>query len=494
MNYNYVADRSRSGGVGAGTANTGQLMDITGTTKDPSGNTLQRNESYNYDQVTRLSQASGFYAQRNYTYDRFGNRTAVSGVASQSVTLQQPGGGVTNNRIASVNGGPSYQYDAAGDVANDGTHGYNYDAESRIVKVDSGSTATYFYDSANRRVKKVGGGFTTYYVWEGSKVIAESSNAPAGTGGTRFYHPDRLSNRMITDGSGVVKGAMDNLPFGEDGGVIGESEKHRFTTYERDSETSSDYAINRQHSNSTGRFARPDPIGGNIVNPQSLNRYAYALNDPVNLYDPLGLVVHFCPPQYSSCATITVRINGIPFSVNVGFRSGEATFLWGQLGILDQGAIARLVESPLPEGFYIFPSFGAFLREGPIAGEAGTKTLKMLNAELRECEKLGAKTFDDYLKKKNVNFGRANQANAVLKGIDAGSDLFELLTSLSSPFGIALSALSLYGVIPSYSDAFNSEDFLSPSQRQILDEAVAAGKNARKLCQKQVRRKYGITR
>jgi hypothetical protein len=144
----------------------------------------------------------------------------VSGGSSQSVTLQQPGGGVTNNRIASVNGGPGYQYDAAGNVTYDAAHSYSYDAESRIVTVDSGNAGTYVYDSANRRVKKVAGGYTTYYVWEGSEVIAEYSNSPAGSG-TRFYHPDRLSNRVITDGAGVVKGAMDNLPFGEDGGIAG---------------------------------------------------------------------------------------------------------------------------------------------------------------------------------------------------------------------------------------------------------------------------------
>ena len=272
-----------------GNANDGQLMDITSSQI----NGQQRNESYNYDQVARLTQASGFYAQRNYTYDRWANRTAMSGGSSQTVTMQQPGGGVTNNRIANVNSGPSYTYDAAGDVTYDAGHSYGYDAESRMVTVDSGSTATNFYDAANRRVKKVAGGYTTYYVWEGSKVIAEYGNAPVGSGGTRFYHPDRLSNRMITDASGVVKGAMDNLPFGEDGGVAGESEKHRFTSYERDGETSSDYAMNRQHSNSTGRFNRPDPVAGGIANPQSLNGYAYVTNDPVNAVDPLGLKLAF---------------------------------------------------------------------------------------------------------------------------------------------------------------------------------------------------------
>jgi hypothetical protein len=33
----------------------------------------------------------------------------------------------------------------------------------------------------------------------------------------------------------------------------------------------------------------PDPLGGNVSDPNSLNRYAYVLNNPTNLIDPLGL-------------------------------------------------------------------------------------------------------------------------------------------------------------------------------------------------------------
>src|SRR5581483_10459857 len=111
-------------------------------------------------------------------------------------------------------------YDAAGDVTNDVAHGYSYDAESRLVKLDAGNTAVYSYDAGNRRVKKVWAvgqvSYTTYYVWEGNQVIAEYSTAPQVTGGTRYYHGDRLSNRVISDSAGAVKGTMDNLPFGED--------------------------------------------------------------------------------------------------------------------------------------------------------------------------------------------------------------------------------------------------------------------------------------
>jgi hypothetical protein len=43
---------------------------------------------------------------------------------------------------------------------------------------------------------------------------------------------------------------------------------------------------------SSGRFASPDPLGifaADLTNPQSLNRYAYVRNNPLNLVDPSGM-------------------------------------------------------------------------------------------------------------------------------------------------------------------------------------------------------------
>ncbi len=44
----------------------------------------------------------------------------------------------------------------------------------------------------------------------------------------------------------------------------------------------------RYNQNSLGRFTSFDTLSGNLGNPQSLNHYPYALNDPVNLADSTG--------------------------------------------------------------------------------------------------------------------------------------------------------------------------------------------------------------
>jgi len=112
-------------------------------------------------------------------------------------------------------------------------------------------------------------------------------------GGKVFFLYDRLSARAtITDGQGGIQGRQSHLPFGEELVATGTTDKHRFTSYERDSETATDYAVNRGYSPSVGRFSQADPYDGSydFGDPQSLNRYAYVQNDPVNLVDPLGLL------------------------------------------------------------------------------------------------------------------------------------------------------------------------------------------------------------
>ena len=97
---------------------------------------------------------------------------------------------------------------------------------------------------------------------------------------------------MTLDTGGSVLGRQAHLPFGEDFAESGTQEKHHFTSYERDSESGTDYGVNRGYSPVTGRFMRPDPYHGTaaVEAPQSLNRYAYVRDDPVNLNDPMGLI------------------------------------------------------------------------------------------------------------------------------------------------------------------------------------------------------------
>jgi RHS repeat-associated protein len=63
----------------------------------------------------------------------------------------------------------------------------------------------------------------------------------------------------------------------------------------------------RRYTQSASRWFTPDPLGGDVTNPQSLNRYAYVLNNPTSLTDPMGLQNGVCtrgtayPPGTPNC-------------------------------------------------------------------------------------------------------------------------------------------------------------------------------------------------
>jgi RHS repeat-associated protein len=313
VSYSYQASAGQMG-AGSTAGNAGQLISFSGTI---SGAT--ESGGYSYDDLGRLATSTqtsnGSSAQRRFVYDRWGNRTGVWDATSggnqiQSITLQQSGG-VPTNQIVSVTAGKStqnYVYDANGNVTTDGSHSYGYDAENRLVTVDGGASGQYSYDHKNRRVKKIAGGATTHYVWEGSQVIAEHNGANGGvitdyiylagkviarisSGNTQYVIRDRMSARLVADASGNALSRQAHLPFGDDFAESGTQEKHHLTSYERDSETGNDYAVNRIYSPSTGRFLSADPYSASrsSEDPRSWNRYSYTRNIAINRGDPLGL-------------------------------------------------------------------------------------------------------------------------------------------------------------------------------------------------------------
>ncbi len=55
-----------------------------------------------------------------------------------------------------------------------------------------------------------------------------------------------------------------------------------------DSDLQQYYLRARYYDPSNGRFNRIDPFGGNYSDPQSLHKYAYGQEDPINAVDPTG--------------------------------------------------------------------------------------------------------------------------------------------------------------------------------------------------------------
>ncbi len=125
---------------------------------------------------------------------------------------------------------------------------------------------------ASPRVKKVAGGTATRYSFSGTKVIAEYVNgalskeyiysgskllATLNGGMPTYHHADHLSARVNTNSSGTTVGQQGHYPFGESWYATSTTSKWQFTTYERDSESTLDYAMFRYVNSRLGRFMRP---------------------------------------------------------------------------------------------------------------------------------------------------------------------------------------------------------------------------------------------
>jgi RHS repeat-associated protein len=120
-------------------------------------------------------------------------------------------------------------------------------------------------------------------------------NGDGVSGNPYYYLSDHLgSTAVIASGDGkTIQWEADYFPFGAVRQVFTNiaSNNYEFTGYENDSDTGYNYAVARFDAGRWGRFLSPDPYLGSmdVTNPQSLNRFAYVLNNPLNLIDPLGL-------------------------------------------------------------------------------------------------------------------------------------------------------------------------------------------------------------
>lgn len=140
--------------------------------------------------------------------------------------------------------------------------------------------------------------------WRGNNEALAATTSSTSYG-YRYCHHDRLgSTVLVTDENGEVLEQFSYLPYGTtDGGS--EEVMDQFLGARLDS-TGLYYLNNRYYAPEIGRFISPDPIdyGPGMkaytgvstadaqLKPQSMNRYSYAMNNPITVSDPSGLFLH----------------------------------------------------------------------------------------------------------------------------------------------------------------------------------------------------------
>jgi RHS repeat-associated protein len=212
------------------------------------------------------------------------------------------------NRLSSA-GPVSYSFDANGNLLSDGTNTYSYDAANRLVSTTSSgqATVTYAYNGMGDRVQQTAAGQTTTYTMDynagltqvlddganaylyGVGRIAQESQPVAGAPRVDYFLGDALGSiRQMTDASGAITLAKAYDPYGAVSAASGVGSTNYGFTGEQTDPSGFIYLRTRYYSPNMGRFVSRDTWRGDDQRPQSLNRYDYVGNDPVNLSDPSG--------------------------------------------------------------------------------------------------------------------------------------------------------------------------------------------------------------
>jgi len=293
---------------------------------------------------------AGMTQAQQWTLDGVGNWDQVRTKANDSTATENRQDGTFNEY--SVVGSVSPNYDANGNLTNDGAHQYVWDAFNRLreAKTSGGVTiANYYYDASNRRVRKdLASGPDTDFFYNGWRVLEERPSAGTAqnptrqfvygnyldeplvmdvngnsngtctdtTGDTRtFYAQNTIySTVALTNAAGQVVEAYEYDPYGKhvtisDGNdadaivnfnsndtrtALGASQTaignpYFFTGQRFDPETGLHYFKNRYYSTVLGRFVSRDPRSNGI------HHYCYVEARVMIATDELGEVWNFQP-------------------------------------------------------------------------------------------------------------------------------------------------------------------------------------------------------
>ena len=153
------------------------------------------------------------------------------------------------------------------------------DEQNRVVTEMSGPTAL---DSSSATLS-----VTRDNAFLGNLMVASYAG-----GAWTYSASDHLgSPRVVWNASGQLVESHKYWPYGEDTNTAPPNQRLGFALMERDPENKHLYDHARHHDYGLGRFLSPDAVGGHPINPQSWNRYAYTLGNPLKHVDPDGRVV-----------------------------------------------------------------------------------------------------------------------------------------------------------------------------------------------------------
>ena len=265
--------------------------------------------TYAYDNLGRLTSATGPWGSSAYDYDVLGN-----------IMQKTVGGRVLNMTYSATNrlishtdtGGParSLSYDTHGNVTWLGAQRFKYDMSDQPYQLLGTVTGDYVYDGNLKRVKSVVAGKTIYNVYDASgtlvhvdevtdgrttdyigKIVRVRTDTATGVDTPTWLHMDHLGSAQTgTNAAGGVEWREQYTPYGTTlTNPMSNGDQAGFTGHIKDSATGLNYMQARYYDPLIGRFLSIDPVWFSPDKPQMFNRFAYVANDPIGAIDPNGM-------------------------------------------------------------------------------------------------------------------------------------------------------------------------------------------------------------
>ena len=134
-----------------------------------------------------------------------------------------------------------------------------------------------------------------FYYSLGKKLYSKEFGEDGSITSEKVYHQDILGNNvLLTNANGEWTEKALFGPFGDEiasqrqGRSISAPNGYKFPGKERDKESDLDYFGARYLDYNNGRWMKPDVVKGSLFSPQTINRYVYVENNPVNQIDVKG--------------------------------------------------------------------------------------------------------------------------------------------------------------------------------------------------------------
>jgi len=333
------------------------------------------------------------------------------------------------------------------------TTSFVYDGDGGKVKqITASGTTTYLGEV----YEKDPAAKTTKYVFAGSLRLAAKDS----TGALRFYHTDHLgSSNVITDGAGALVELTEYTPYGSVSThqptplAPGPSPQPGFTGQRQDSGTGLILFPARAYDPQLGRFIQADPFVQNPADPQTLNRYSYVRNNPVNFVDPSGYgwksffkILAIVAIVVAVVATAGAALGAAPAVAAVIGESVSLGTIAGTAGGVAAGSMLASSVLPGPGGGLSPAAATAIIASGITLASGGLAPLALLGsaaiqagigyAGTRLLESPPAQAGIERAAGALESFGMAPRAALLLASVTAGTAVFGALSAGVSAAGL----------------------------------------------------------